>query len=117
MGRTDRAPPQAARSAYFHDSGSARQHGTSGEAPRGVAACSVKGDFGFGAHAQGASRRSDHEGRRANCLWHRVTPQGHHRVRRLGHSVKEIEFLTDPTAGEVRIASLESLNSSFLPAV
>src|SRR5262249_1283200 len=35
----------------------------------------------------------------------------------LGHSVKEIEFLTDPTAGEVRIASLESLNSSFLPAV
>jgi DNA-binding transcriptional LysR family regulator len=35
----------------------------------------------------------------------------------LGNSVKEIEFLTDPTAGEVRIASLESLNSSFLPAV
>ncbi len=35
----------------------------------------------------------------------------------LGHSVKEIEFLTDPTAGEVQIASLESLNSSFLPAV
>jgi len=35
----------------------------------------------------------------------------------LGHSVKEIEFLTDPTAGEVRIASLESLNSSFLTAV
>ncbi len=35
----------------------------------------------------------------------------------LGHSVKEIEFLADPTAGEVRIASLESLNSGFLPAV
>src|SRR5262249_47021898 len=35
----------------------------------------------------------------------------------LGHSVKEIEFLTDPAAGEVRIASLEVLNSSFLPAV
>jgi DNA-binding transcriptional LysR family regulator len=35
----------------------------------------------------------------------------------LGHSVKEIEFLADPTAGEVRIASLESLNSAFLPAV
>jgi DNA-binding transcriptional LysR family regulator len=35
----------------------------------------------------------------------------------LGHSVKEIEFLADPTAGEVRIASLEVLNSGFLPAV
>src|SRR5262249_34032661 len=35
----------------------------------------------------------------------------------LGHSVKEIEFLADPTAGEVRIASLESLNADFLPAV
>jgi len=35
----------------------------------------------------------------------------------LGHSVKEIEFLTDPTAGEVRITSLESLNSAFFPAV
>jgi DNA-binding transcriptional LysR family regulator len=35
----------------------------------------------------------------------------------LGHSVKEIEFLADPAAGEVRIASHESLNSTFLPAV
>jgi DNA-binding transcriptional LysR family regulator len=35
----------------------------------------------------------------------------------LGHSVKEIEFLADPTAGEVRIASIEALNSTFLPAV
>jgi DNA-binding transcriptional LysR family regulator len=35
----------------------------------------------------------------------------------LGHSIKEIEFLADPTAGEVRIASIEALNSTFLPAV
>jgi DNA-binding transcriptional LysR family regulator len=35
----------------------------------------------------------------------------------LGHSVEEIEFLADPTAGEVRIASIEALNSTFLPAV
>jgi DNA-binding transcriptional LysR family regulator len=35
----------------------------------------------------------------------------------LGHSVKEVEFLADPTAGEVRIASIEALNSTFLPAV
>jgi DNA-binding transcriptional LysR family regulator len=35
----------------------------------------------------------------------------------LGHSVKEIEFLADTTAGEVRIASHEALNSTFLPAV
>jgi DNA-binding transcriptional LysR family regulator len=35
----------------------------------------------------------------------------------LGHSVKEIEFLADPTAGEVRIASVDALNSTFLPAV
>ena len=35
----------------------------------------------------------------------------------LGHSVKDIEFLTDPTAGEVRIASLEALHTGFLPAV
>jgi DNA-binding transcriptional LysR family regulator len=35
----------------------------------------------------------------------------------LGRSVEEIEFLADPTAGEVRIASLEALNSIFVPAV
>jgi DNA-binding transcriptional LysR family regulator len=35
----------------------------------------------------------------------------------LGHSVKEIEFLADPEAGEVRIASAEPLNATFLPAV
>jgi DNA-binding transcriptional LysR family regulator len=35
----------------------------------------------------------------------------------LRHSVKEIEFLADPTAGEVRIASHEGLNSTFVPAV
>jgi DNA-binding transcriptional LysR family regulator len=35
----------------------------------------------------------------------------------LGHSVKEIEFLADPEAGEVRIASLDALNSTFVPAV
>jgi DNA-binding transcriptional LysR family regulator len=35
----------------------------------------------------------------------------------LGRSVKEIEFLADPEAGEVRIASLDSLNSNFVPAV
>jgi DNA-binding transcriptional LysR family regulator len=35
----------------------------------------------------------------------------------LGSSVKEIEFLADPTAGEVRIASVESLNAIFIPAV
>jgi DNA-binding transcriptional LysR family regulator len=35
----------------------------------------------------------------------------------LGHSVKEIEFLANPTAGEVRIASHEASNSTFLPAV
>src|SRR5262245_59865630 len=35
----------------------------------------------------------------------------------LKQSRRDIEFLTDPTAGEVRIASLESLNSFFLPAV
>src|SRR5215813_2833156 len=35
----------------------------------------------------------------------------------LKHSVKEIEFLADPTAGEVRIASLEGLNAAFVPAV
>jgi DNA-binding transcriptional LysR family regulator len=35
----------------------------------------------------------------------------------LGHTVKEIEFLADPTVGEVRIASIEALNSTLLPAV
>jgi DNA-binding transcriptional LysR family regulator len=35
----------------------------------------------------------------------------------LGHGVKEIEFLANPAAGEVRIASAEPLNSTFLPAV
>ena len=35
----------------------------------------------------------------------------------LGHSVEEIEFLANPAAGEVRIASAEPLNSTFLPAV
>jgi DNA-binding transcriptional LysR family regulator len=35
----------------------------------------------------------------------------------LRRSVKEIEFLADPTAGEVRIASFENLNASFVPAV
>jgi len=35
----------------------------------------------------------------------------------LGHSVKEIEFLANPTAGEVWIASIEALNSTFLPAI
>jgi len=35
----------------------------------------------------------------------------------LRRSVKEIEFLADPTAGEVRIASPESLNAGFVPAV
>jgi DNA-binding transcriptional LysR family regulator len=35
----------------------------------------------------------------------------------LRQGIRDIEFLTDPTAGEVRIASLESLNSFFLPAV
>jgi DNA-binding transcriptional LysR family regulator len=35
----------------------------------------------------------------------------------LRRSVKEIEFLADPTAGEVRIASLETLNAGFVPAV
>jgi DNA-binding transcriptional LysR family regulator len=35
----------------------------------------------------------------------------------LAHSVKEIEFLANPAVGEVRIASAESLNSTFLPAV
>jgi hypothetical protein len=42
--------------------------------------------------------------------WHGVFDE-------LGHSVKDIEFLTDPTAGEVRIASLEALHTGFLPAV
>src|SRR5260221_13872202 len=51
MGRTDRAPPQAARPAYFHDSGATGHHGESGEAPRGLTACSIKGDFRSGAHA------------------------------------------------------------------
>jgi DNA-binding transcriptional LysR family regulator len=35
----------------------------------------------------------------------------------LTRGVKEIEFLADPTAGEVRIASLEAMNASFIPAV
>jgi DNA-binding transcriptional LysR family regulator len=35
----------------------------------------------------------------------------------LGRSVKEIDFLADPTAGEVRIASVEVLNAIFVPAV
>jgi DNA-binding transcriptional LysR family regulator len=35
----------------------------------------------------------------------------------LGNSVKDIEFLADATAGEVRIASLEALHTGFLPAV
>jgi DNA-binding transcriptional LysR family regulator len=35
----------------------------------------------------------------------------------LGRSVKNIEFLADPTAGEVRIASMEALNAFFVPAV
>jgi DNA-binding transcriptional LysR family regulator len=35
----------------------------------------------------------------------------------LRRSVKEIEFLADPTAGEVRIASPEWLNMGFVPAV
>jgi DNA-binding transcriptional LysR family regulator len=35
----------------------------------------------------------------------------------LRRSVKEIEFLTDPTAGEVRIASSDMVNATFVPAV
>jgi DNA-binding transcriptional LysR family regulator len=35
----------------------------------------------------------------------------------LRRSVKEIEFLADPAAGEVRIASPEALNMGFVPAV
>jgi DNA-binding transcriptional LysR family regulator len=35
----------------------------------------------------------------------------------LRRSIEAIEFLTDPTAGEVRIASVESLNAVFVPAV
>jgi DNA-binding transcriptional LysR family regulator len=35
----------------------------------------------------------------------------------LRRSVQEIEFLADPTGGEVRIASAETLNASFVPAV
>jgi DNA-binding transcriptional LysR family regulator len=35
----------------------------------------------------------------------------------LRRSVKEIEFLADPTAGEMRIASPEWLNMGFVPAV
>jgi DNA-binding transcriptional LysR family regulator len=35
----------------------------------------------------------------------------------LGRSVKEIEFLADPTGGEVRIASVEVLNAIFVPTV
>jgi DNA-binding transcriptional LysR family regulator len=35
----------------------------------------------------------------------------------LGRSVKNIEFLADPTAGEVRIASMEALNAIFVPTV
>jgi DNA-binding transcriptional LysR family regulator len=35
----------------------------------------------------------------------------------LGRSVAEIDFLADPTAGEVRIAAVESLNAILVPAV
>jgi DNA-binding transcriptional LysR family regulator len=35
----------------------------------------------------------------------------------LRHGVKEIEFLADPTGGEVRIASTEAMNGSFIPAI
>jgi DNA-binding transcriptional LysR family regulator len=35
----------------------------------------------------------------------------------LKRSVKEIEFLADPTAGEVRIGSSEATNASLVPAV
>jgi DNA-binding transcriptional LysR family regulator len=35
----------------------------------------------------------------------------------LRRSVQEIEFLADPTGGEVRLACVETLNASFVPAV
>jgi DNA-binding transcriptional LysR family regulator len=35
----------------------------------------------------------------------------------LRRSIKEIEFLADPAAGEVRVASMETMNASFVPAV
>ena len=53
-----------------------------------------------------------------------VTPYGSVMVRRalaafdeLRHGVGEIKFLTDPTAGEVRIGCNESLSAALLPAV
>jgi DNA-binding transcriptional LysR family regulator len=35
----------------------------------------------------------------------------------LRHSVKQIEFLADPTAGEVRIAGFDTMTGGFIPAV
>jgi DNA-binding transcriptional LysR family regulator len=107
--RPHRAPPEAARPARPHVGGASGQHEQGRRTPGDGPARLVAIDCRAGTRPRRAPARSRPARRRANGVWPRAHQRGVAVFDELRQGVEDIEFLADPTAGELRIGAGESM--------
>src|SRR6516164_318436 len=112
--RTRRPPNEVARPTCLHDGRAGRQYGEGGSTPQNRSACSIEINRRSGAYARCAPARQGVE----------PTPYGRALLDcgvtvfdDLRRGVRDLEFLADPTAGQVRIGCNPFLAAGFVSAV
>src|SRR5262249_18755095 len=114
--RPDRPPHEAARPPCVDGGGTGRQHEQGGGAAQHHSARDLQIDRGAGAHNGGPAPRPPRARPGADLL--RALPAGGAAVfDDLRQAVKNVEFLADPTAGEVRIGSSTFLAATFVSTI
>src|SRR5258707_462016 len=117
LGKQDRSPAQAARPTRVLHGGPARQHGEGGAAARCVSACRVGDHRRSRKCARRATARSAPSGRRADEVRRRAHQAQHGVFDELKQSVRDIEFLADPAAGEVTFGWAETMEAILSPVM
>src|SRR5947209_13962939 len=117
VGRSHRPPRQASRLAHSHDGGGAGQHGEGGRTACGFATLRV--EVNFRSEYVVGVRLLDRTSRGVE-----TTAYGRALLRRgmgafdeLRQGIKDIESLTDPTVGEVRVGCPEAISAGLLSAI
>ena len=115
--RSHRTPDEVARPPRADDRRASRQHGQGGATPQHLSARYFEIDRGPGAYARRAPARPPPSGVEPTQYGRALLDCGVAVFDDLRQGVKDIEFLADPAAGEVRIGCSHFVAASFVSAV
>src|SRR5262249_13274633 len=117
MDRPHRPSHQASRSSCSAGRCRARQYGKSSRRSFDLSSGRIGDDRRFGACARRASPGSGPAGHRADALWPALLKTGVVIFDELRQGIRELEFLADSRAGELRIGCSEPVAAGILPAI